>query len=361
MYHKFCIIWFTSIIATTVDNPCSPSPCGPNSQCRPNNGQSVCSCVLGFIGSPPLCRPACVHSNECPLHQSCFNQKCQDPCVGTCGLGAKCTVVNHSPMCSCPSRYEGDPFNRCMPIGKLELISQFKVKTNVFVFKVERPADPVNPCSPSPCGPSAECRVIGESPSCSCLLDYIGSPPNCRPECVSNAECPSHLACVNQKCKNPCSGLCGANAECRVLSHTAMCVCLSGFTGDPFTQCVTNQIQIYEETRPCQPSPCGSNAVCHEQNGAGSCQCLSNYFGNPYDGCRPECVLNSDCPSNRACIQNRCVDPCPGRCGQNAECHVISHLPSCNCRLGYNGDPYRYCAINQVTRKLYDFVKTKII
>lgn len=131
-----------------------------------------------------------------------------------------------------------------------------------------------------------------------------------------------------------------------------MCVCLAGFTGDPFIQCVTKQIQIFEATRPCEPSPCGSNALCRELNGAGSCQCLPNYFGNPYDGCRPECVLNSDCPSNRACIQSKCEDPCPGRCGQNAECRVISHLPSCNCHSGYSGDPYSYCVINQISRRL---------
>lgn len=217
---------------------------------------------------------------------------------------------------------------------------------------VEKPAaDPTNPCIPSPCGPYAECRPINDSPSCSCLSDYIGTPPNCRPECISNAECSNHLACLNQKCKDPCPGLCGSNAECRVVSHIAMCVCLTGYNGDPFTQCSVQQSPAFDQLTPCHPTPCGSNAVCREQNGVGSCQCLSNYDGNPYDGCRPECVLNSDCPVNRACIQNKCVDPCPGRCGRNAECHVISHLPSCSCLLGYSGDPYSYCAINQIARR----------
>lgn len=39
-----------------------------------------------------------------------------------------------------------------------------------------------------------------------------------------------------------------------------------------------------------------------------------------YEGCRPECVLSSDCPSDKACIRNKCKDPCPGVCGLNAEC-----------------------------------------
>jgi hypothetical protein len=66
-------------------------------------------------------------------------------------------------------------------------------------------------------------------------------------------------------------------------------------------------------------------------------------MGNPYEGCRPECVLNSDCPSNQACISNKCQDPCPGTCGQNADCQVVNHLPSCTCRPGFTGDPFRFC------------------
>jgi hypothetical protein len=103
------------------------------------------------------------------------------------------------------------------------------------------------------------------------------------------------------------------------------------------------QSRPMEKPTPCVPSPCGSNAVCREQNGAGSCTCLPDYVGNPYEGCRPECVLNSDCPSNRACISNKCQDPCPGTCGQNADCQVVNHLPSCTCQPGFTGDPFRFC------------------
>jgi len=99
-----------------------------------------------------------------------------------------------------------------------------------------------------------------------------------------------------------------------------------------------------ERPTPCVPSPCGSNAVCREQNGAGSCTCLPDYMGNPYEGCRPECVLNSDCTPNFACIHNKCQDPCPGTCGQNADCQVVNHLPSCTCRPLYTGDPFRFCS-----------------
>lgn len=107
-----------NFLEPVVTQPCNPSPCGPNSQCREINQQAVCSCLAGYIGSPPTCRPECVVSAECPLNQACINQKCVDPCPGTCGYGAKCEVINHNPICSCPPRYTGDPFTRCYPIRK---------------------------------------------------------------------------------------------------------------------------------------------------------------------------------------------------------------------------------------------------
>lgn len=50
-------------------------------------------------------------------------------------------------------------------------------------------------------------------------------------------DCPTTLACVCDKCKNPCDGTCGPNAHCTVLYHRAHCICNGGFTGDPFTGC----------------------------------------------------------------------------------------------------------------------------
>lgn len=109
---------------------------------------------------------------------------------------------------------------------------------NIFNVLEEPPAPPKNPCIPSPCGPNAICKEINGSPSCSCLPDFLGSPPFCKPECVSNSECANHLACINQKCLDPCPGTCGANAECKVISHAPNCICKTGYVGDPFIQCI---------------------------------------------------------------------------------------------------------------------------
>lgn len=104
-----------------ISEPCKPSPCGPNSQCREINGQAVCSCIMEYIGSPPSCRPECTINADCYLTEACSNQKCRNPCLGTCGVGAKCQVINHNPICSCPPSMTGDPFVRCHTICKLKI------------------------------------------------------------------------------------------------------------------------------------------------------------------------------------------------------------------------------------------------
>ena len=70
---------------------------------------------------------------------------------------------------------------------------------------------------------------------------------------------------------------------------------------------------------------------------------MSDYIGDPNLACKPECVLNTECPTTQACINQKCVDPCPGTCGLNAECRVAIHRAVCTCIRGYEGDPFRQC------------------
>ena len=109
------------------------------------NGHEACSCVPGYIGPPPNCRPECVINSECPPNKACIQQKCGDPCVGACGINAKCDVANHNAICSCPYDYIGDPFSQCLPKPP--------------------PVEPVetDPCHPDPCGQNALCEERGQS------------------------------------------------------------------------------------------------------------------------------------------------------------------------------------------------------
>lgn len=189
---------------------------------------------------------------------------------------------------------------------------------------------------------------------CSCLPEYFGNPyEGCKPECVVHSDCDRSTACERNKCVDPCRGVCGFRAECRVQNHVAMCFCPEGYRGDPFTACtpvpVTKPPREPVKTDPCYPSPCGSNAECISkqdgENAVATCKCLQGFpKGDPYTGCRPECVTNSDCPQTQACgSQQKCIDPCPGLCGYNAACRVINHNPLCTCNVGFTGSPYQGC------------------
>lgn len=101
----------------------------------------------------------------------------------------------------------------------------------------ETPKESGNPCVPSPCGPNSKCVDVRGSPACSCLPEYLGRPPNCRPECMTSPDCPANLACVNQRCANPCIGACGIHSQCTVIKHNPNCQCEPGYTGDPFSGC----------------------------------------------------------------------------------------------------------------------------
>lgn len=288
----------------------------------------VCTCVEHYVGNPPNCRPECTSDSECSNIHSCINEKCRDPCPGACGGNAICSAVNHRPMCRCPDGYSGDPFSACSP----QPIAQIPPETPM-------------PCNPSPCGINAVCKERANAGSCLCLPEYHGDPyVECRPECVLNSDCPRTKSCYNNKCVDPCPGVCGLNAECHVNNHIPICNCVTGYTGNPSTSC--HQIK-YEDPipqNPCRPSPCGPFSECRDHNGHAICSCLSNYIGSP-PACRPECSVSSDCSPDKACVNRKCVDPCPGACGQNARCHVTKHSPICSCPPDHSGDPFVRCVV----------------
>lgn len=74
----------------------------------------------------------------------------------------------------------------------------------------------------------------------------LGFPPMCRPECTSDDQCQSNMACINLKCIDPChADSCGTSAHCRVQNHRFSCYCLDGFSGDPYSACSVTQSKLY--------------------------------------------------------------------------------------------------------------------
>lgn len=219
-------------------------------------------------------------------------------------------------------------------------------------------------CTNVRCGPNAEC-INGQ---CQCLPEYHGDPYfNCRPECVLNTDCDQNKACVRRKCVDPCVGACGQNAICQVVNHIPMCSCVQGFSGNAFVVCVpvkgiyiiymftftvvlmhhllnyTFHLTAPTYENPCNTAVCGPNSQCRVVNNQAVCSCLPTYLGIP-PACRPECVVNSECPQNQACMQQKCVNPCIGACGVRANCEVFNHNPICTCPLAHSGDPFTQCS-----------------
>lgn len=128
--HRLLCMFF--LVQEAPQNPCQPSPCGPFSVCREVNGHAVCSCQQNYVGNPPACRPECTISADCYQDKACINQKCRDPCPGTCGLNAKCQVVNHNPICSCPPGFSGDPFLRCLVEQSKIIFTWFIIFLSIF-------------------------------------------------------------------------------------------------------------------------------------------------------------------------------------------------------------------------------------
>lgn len=178
------------------DTPCNPSPCGQNTQCSVVNNRAVCSCLPDYLGDPHTgCRPECVLNSDCPQGKSCINKRCENACIGSiCGINAECRVSYHTATCSCLSGFMGDAFIHCLPI------------TNTTS----------EPCHSDPCGAHNICNVYGNNVA---LCDPCAGPnsynnPQCRPECLSNTDCPFDKACIRNKCQDPCPGVCGGKFAC---------------------------------------------------------------------------------------------------------------------------------------------------
>lgn len=61
-----------------------------------------------------------------------------------------------------------------------------------------------------------------------------------------------------------------------------------------------------------------------------------------------DCTNDNDCPSEKACIQQICSDPCSmrGTCGENALCKTVLHRPRCSCPNCYIGRPNVECKLD---------------
>lgn len=71
---------------------------------------------LNFLLLPPFL-VECTQDWDCPVTQTCFQQRCQLPCDirNPCAQNAICVNTNHAAECSCSNGYEGNPYIGCQP------------------------------------------------------------------------------------------------------------------------------------------------------------------------------------------------------------------------------------------------------
>lgn len=172
-------------------------------------------------------------------------------------------------------------------------------------------------------------------------------------ECKINSDCPYDKACINEHCLNPCiSTTCGRGAECAVQVHVAQCRCPVGTQGNPLLSCIAGVCQYNEDCadheacdrlnrvcRPvCEDDTCADTATCIGQQHQPKCTCPPGATGNPFIECtiprlppapQPECREDAECPSQLACINARCQNPCSlgHMCTPDQQCRVLDTLP----------------------------------
>lgn len=129
------------------------------------------------------------------------------------------------------------------------------------------------------------------------LVPFTGTQGDAQVACVAvgcqyNEDCADHEACdrLNRACRPVCDAdTCAVNALCSASHHQPTCTCLPGYQGNAYVQCVESRTPTVTA----------------------------------------ECTQDSQCPSQTACVNTKCVNPCRlGQiCSPDQECRVSDSLP----------------------------------
>lgn len=345
------------------------------------------SCEGGQICENRICQIGCRNDNMCSSDQSCINKKCKNPCEipGQCGLCAECSVINHGIQCSCPNGFIGDGTSSCVKTP--EVCNEYCQCDEHGLYCAET-CSRTTECSCGQICHSGKCRSkCSKSKPCP-LGQKCERGGACVSGCNKNADCNYNSVCENGQCVDPCKNqnTCGVNAICTATDHQVFCYCPDGFKGEPNKEC--KQVECESNTEcdlnqrcdngicinPClEQGVCGLNAQCKVVNRAAECLCPPNHIGNPKSECEPvsssKCSKNP-CGNNSVCkdllegYECKCMDGCYGdaekgcicgddhtticsehQCGNNALCHLSEEgVPECYCPQNYPyGNPSIEC------------------
>lgn len=116
----------------------------------------------------------------------------------------------------------------------------------------------------------------------------------------------------------------------------------------PFDKaCLNNECQD-----PCTQTSCGSKALCKAQYHSGICFCPAGLQGNPIVQClEVGCHHDDDCGNTERCnrASGKCIRLCAGEvCARGAQCTASNHRETCTCSPPLKGDGHVYCAEGKV-------------
>lgn len=190
----------------------------------------------------------CESDDQCPSTQQCYNAQCVSPCIlgDACAANAECYGDNHRAACRCLPGFDGNPLLRCERV-------ECRIDTDCPSDRACINQHCINPCANSPCASNAVCHVRNHNVACRCPESTpIGNPlvycerqpvAAIEPECRTDADCPSRLACINEKCAEPCHELrpCSQTAKCSVQDsvpvRTMICTCAEGWVPNNEGEC----------------------------------------------------------------------------------------------------------------------------
>ena len=153
-------------------------------------------------------------------------------------------------------------------------------------------------------------------------------------ECYSDNDCAYSEVCHQGTCVDACLVTkCGANARCESRQHSAQCICLPGYTGNPQHAC-----SLCEFSQEFVSHLCSLIFACFP------------FFTLPVGlptlpVVSVGCESNDDCPDYTSCRNRKCINPCAvdKPCAPSALCKVVNHNPVCTCPNGYIGSPHTKC------------------
>lgn len=92
-------------------------------------------------------------------------------------------------------------------------------------------------------------------------------------------------------------------------------------------------------------SSCAASAVCTVELHEAQCSCPPGKRGDPQLQCLAlGCRNDNECPPTHMCINDFCQDQCKTDiCGLGATCDIQNHNLTCSCPEGYKGDPRVAC------------------